>query len=113
MSRRIEEEALDLREAFRKAGIEISEDDSETLVRHARRYNKLQEDHCNYGLTPEQEQTEAKIEKRVEIIAARYGLKVEFTGDPRGYCTKLHAPDESVFNTWGGRETGYGIGENE
>jgi len=35
----------------------------------------------------------------------------EFPGDPRGFTVKLHAPNGQVFNTWGGAETGYGIGD--
>jgi len=45
-----------------------------------------------------------KLEAR-EACAAfeRAGIAV-------GFAVKLHAPKGDVFNTWGGAESGYGIG---
>jgi hypothetical protein len=53
---------------------------------------------------------EKNLETRIGDIATKYGLKAEFTGDPRGYVVKLHTSDNSVHNTAGGSEAGYGIG---
>jgi hypothetical protein len=40
---------------------------------------------------------------------------VELSGDPRGYVVKLLAPTEelrrSLWNTWGGAESGFGVGQ--
>jgi hypothetical protein len=44
-------------------------------------------------------------------ISQKHGveLKADITGDPRGFSLKLHLPDGS-YNTWGGKESGFGIG---
>ena len=57
--------------------------------------------------------TRDKLRARLNAIAAKYNinLKADVTGDPRGYCLKLHLPDES-YNTWGGKESGFGIGSD-
>jgi hypothetical protein len=55
-----------------------------------------------------------RLRVRLEQIINKHGalaLKADVTGDPRGYCLKLHLPDGS-YNTWGGKEAGYGIGSN-
>ena len=46
-------------------------------------------------------------------MGEEYGLKFEIDGDPRGFAIKLKTPKTGRYNTWGGRETGWGIGENE
>lgn len=82
-----------------------------TLAQH---YAKIQEDWCNVAMDDAQtERTkakEAKLEARIREIAA--GLPgvhgVKFTGDPRGYCVRLHL-DSKRYNTWGGVEDGYGV----
>lgn len=63
---------------------------------------------CN---TPNWIDTREKLRDRLVAIAKKHGiaLKADVTGDPRGYCLKLHLPDES-YNTWGGKESGWGIG---
>lgn len=57
--------------------------------------------------------TDQRNKLRAELcrIADKFGitLRADVTGDPRGYCLKLHLPDGS-YNTWGGKESGYGIG---
>lgn len=51
------------------------------------------------------------LRARAAALFERYKIDcgIEVTGDPRGYCLKLHLPDGS-YNTWGGKEAGYGIG---
>jgi hypothetical protein len=49
----------------------------------------------------------AELAKRFKIA-----LRADVTGDPRGFCLKLHLPDGS-HNTWGGKESGWGIGSVE
>lgn len=85
-------------------------DEFKYLVRIAKEYNSIQEKACNGELTARQTSREGNIEKEVTRIAHKYGMAVQFSGDPRGYCVKLHAPTKDVYNTWGGAETGYGIG---
>jgi len=42
-------------------------------------------------------------------IATRNGAGVRLDGDPRGYVVKLRLPS-GRHNTWGGSESGYGVG---
>lgn len=65
-------------------------------------------DLCN---TPNHVDVRDKLRGRLEAIAKRHGIviKADVTGDPRGYCLKLHLPNGD-YNTWGGKEIGYGIG---
>jgi len=65
---------------------------------------------CN---TTDHVDTRDKLRARLKAIAAKHNvaLVADVTGDPRGYCLKLHLPDES-HNTWGGKESGFGIGSN-
>ena len=53
------------------------------------------------------------LRKRFKAICMNHRidgqLSADVSGDPRGYCLKLHLPDGS-YNTWGGKESGYGIG---
>ena len=50
------------------------------------------------------ERLEATIKKLCEVS----GLSVQTGGDPRGYTVRVVFPDGS-YNTWGGKEHGYGI----
>ncbi len=63
---------------------------------------------CN---TPNFEDKRDELREQFKAICLKHGLelKADITGDPRGYCLKIHLPDGS-YNTWGGKETGYGIG---
>lgn len=54
------------------------------------------------------EKREGQIEKHMKQIADGYGLTINFGGDPRGSTVKIHFPS-GRYNTWGGRETGWGI----
>jgi hypothetical protein len=65
---------------------------------------------CN---TPNHVDVRDELRERLITIAKKHGANIvaDVTGDPRGYCLKLHLPDGS-YNTWGGRESGFGIGSN-
>lgn len=78
------------------------------LMTLAGRLNRYNETSCNYGLTPAQEKRVANIEKRVTALCTSLGISAHFNGDPRGYAVKLALPDGS-YNTWGGKEEGWGI----
>lgn len=54
------------------------------------------------------EKQERACERRITEILTPFGLTPCFGGDPRGYTVKIHFPSES-FNTWGGKESGWGI----
>lgn len=53
------------------------------------------------------------LRAELDKLADKFGIKInaDVTGDPRGYCLKLHLADGS-YNTWGGKESGWGIGSN-
>lgn len=93
-----------LRLQLEKAGIRMSTDDACQLALDGKRYGALQVEHCNRGLTPNQEARERGIEKRVTSLLAKYGLPVEFGGDPRGYVIKTKLPGQ-MSNSWGGDGT--------
>lgn len=86
------------------------------LNRLAKQYNRIQEKWCSVQMTERQkkslEKSEARIEKEIkDIIYVCAGIvSVKFGGDPRGFCVKLMLLDER-YNTWGGKEDGWGIGE--
>lgn len=87
--------------------------DIQHLVKLAKQHHSLAEHDCNRGLTDAEKETEQSIENTMRELAKKYGFGIHFDGDPRGFTVKLHAPrgQEPVWNTWGGAETGYGIGD--
>jgi hypothetical protein len=106
----------ELRTALYKAGHEtpnLYERDFaemlDSMISLARAHHKLAEAACNGDLTPHQVKREQTIEKTIAAIAQVFNLTVHFDGDPRGFTVKLHAPNGTMYNTWGGAETGYGI----
>jgi hypothetical protein len=118
-------EANALIESMRKAGVPAFDVNKfglrgrelvQDMVNKAKRHHTLQERFCSEDM-PERirkhcEAKEAGLEADIRAIAAGFGLKVKFDGDPRGFTVKLHAPKGTVWDTWGGAETGYGIGES-
>ena len=71
-------------------------------------YGRIQETACNRSLTTEEARTEVRTEESIRGIAKELGCGVQFGGDPRGYTVKLMFPD-GHFNTWGGKESGFGV----
>ena len=63
---------------------------------------------CN---TPDHIDQRDMLRNKLRTIAQKHGitLRADVSGDPRGYCLKLHLPD-GAYNTLGGAESGYGIG---
>jgi len=53
----------------------------------------LNENSCNYGLTPRQEKREENLEKKAKELGEGLGFKVYFQGDPRG-CAVYLVPAE-------------------
>jgi hypothetical protein len=79
------------------------------LLRLADRLHRYAEAACNYQLTPAQEKRVEHLEARVQAICCdELGIGVKFNGDPRGYAVKLLLPSGD-YNTWGGKEDGWGI----
>jgi hypothetical protein len=91
------------------------EADARTLLAAARVVGRAALSECNDDLPAP---ARAKMQRRVEIacerivrVLADYDHRISYTssGDPRGYPIKLHFPGKE-YNTWGGAETGWGIG---
>lgn len=97
------------------------------LLRHAKTHGRLAEESCNghpaqssptmdaktVGRLQEKwdariERQEKQIERRMAEIAAELGVPIRFGGDPRGYTVKLTLPS-GRYNSFGGREEGYGV----
>jgi hypothetical protein len=87
------------------------------LVRAAKELNRIAERQCSEEMSEREaarvERREKRLEQIVNAHCAALGVRAEFSGDPRGYVVKLHFgpdPDRQPGNTWGGSETGWGIG---
>ena len=84
--------------------------DAAELCRLATSLGHLNEIACNFGLTERQEQRKQNLQTRIKAVLERAGLVLNrFNSDPRGYAVYLDLP-ESSYNSFGGRECGYGIG---
>lgn len=114
-----EKQADDLIKAMRQANVEAFHENRfglasrrlvELMVTKAKRLHRIAENHCNGREYKGMLTREANLEKMISELAKGFGLTVVFDGDPRGYVVKLHAPNKDVYNTWGGKESGYGIG---
>lgn len=82
------------------------------LMRLARRHQSLAVAMCNgypdeRGAELAERETE-RIRKRITEITTSLGLSARFGGDPRGYTVKIAFPS-GAYNTWGGREEGWGV----
>jgi hypothetical protein len=84
--------------------------DAAELCRLANSLNRLNEIACNFGLTERQERRKQNLQTRIKTVLEGAGLVLNhFNSDPRGYAVYLDLPDGS-YNSFGGRESGYGIG---
>ena len=84
--------------------------DATELFRLANSLNRLNEIACNSGLTERQERRKQNLQTRIKAALERAGLALNhFNSDPRGYAVYLDLLDGS-YNSFGGRECGYGIG---
>lgn len=84
--------------------------DAGKLKSLARAHNRLMETQCNRELTVREMSRVGSVRDAIIAILAEYSLslKVNFSGDPRGYTVKIHFPD-GRGNTWGGDSEGWGI----
>ena len=80
------------------------------LCRLANSLSHLNEIACNCGLTEPQERRKQNLQTRIKSVVEHAGLVLNHVNsDPRGYAVYLDLPDGS-YNSFGGRECGYGIG---
>ncbi len=67
--------------------------DISLLIRRAKRYTKMQENHCSFENCSGEEwdEREKRLEESIaELVENVPGIVgVQFSGDPRGYCVKL------------------------
>lgn len=93
----------DAHRALRVAGL---------LMRHAKTHGRIQERWCSEEMSESLTRRVERREKQIEALITRHaeslGCKVHFDGDPRGYTVKLFLPTGD-WNTWGGKESGYGV----
>jgi hypothetical protein len=81
--------------------------DAEALASIARTLHRLAEQDCNTGLNAAQDRMRDRLAKNAAEIAQRYGLTARTHGDPRGFGLYLRG---LPGNTWGGDESGFGVG---
>lgn len=88
------------------------------LVQFSRRYRKFCEEACNRPLSSHEENRKEELRQDiVNLVVSGLGrddLFAKLDGDPRGFCVRVISykmGDRAPYNTWGGPEDGYGIGE--
>jgi hypothetical protein len=82
-----------------------------TLSRMAAKHHAMQEKKCNENYSDADERAEEILEGQIEALIPG-NIRVLFTGDPRGYTVKLLLPG-GEYNTWGGKECGWGVSTEE
>ena len=84
--------------------------DATELCRLANSLSRLNELACNSGFSERQERRKQQLQKRIKTVLVGAGLILNhFESDPRGFAVYIDLPDGS-YNSFGGRENGYGIG---
>ncbi len=84
-----------------------------SLVRHAKALRRIAEIACERDLTAREQCADEEHTLAIQALCKRISVGVRIDGDPRGYVVKLHfgpTPGKQPGNTWGGPETGWGIG---
>lgn len=101
--------SVELRLLLEAEGFQLAETEAQRVVTAARRLHKAAEDECN-GLenTLALRHQQEDVDYLRELQRAGKFPAFRVNGDPRGYPVKLQLPS-GRYNTWGGREEGYGI----
>ncbi len=85
----------------------------DAVLRDARKLATWAERDCNNGLSEREQNCVDRAEKRIAAQAKAWGLVAVFSRDPRGMVVKFRFvswPEaEQPYNTFGGREDGWGI----
>lgn len=79
------------------------------LIKLGNTLSNLAVANCNYGLSPRQETRRDNIRDRIAAIGKELGVTFTTGGDPRGYVLKLKTPESGRYNSFGGREDGWGV----
>lgn len=73
------------------------------LTRIARKLSKLNEDECNIpGATWNHRVEKRLLRNAATKITAPFGLRLEFTGDPRGSAIRFKTPKSGRYNSMSG-----------
>ena len=89
------------------------------LLRDARIIDRVNEADCSYERPSWQLRADTLRQeqawRRIQNNCARIGVLADECGDPRGFSVKIHftyadRENRKPYNTWGGAETGWGIG---
>jgi hypothetical protein len=84
--------------------------DAAKICNVARSLRRLNDTACNSGVNQRQETRMRSLQQKLQNALDRAGLTLNhFESDPRGYAVYINLPDGS-YNSFGGREHGYGIG---
>lgn len=79
------------------------------VLKYAKTIDREATAECNgEAITPLRQARLNQALRAIESACKESGFSVRFGGDPRGYTTKIAFPDGS-FNTWGGRDEGWGV----
>jgi len=83
------------------------------LASWARAIGRINIEECNRELRGSEIEKRERLQTEVERLAEAFGVVADTHEDPRGYPVKLHFTyvDPKPGNTFGGAETGWGIGE--
>jgi hypothetical protein len=96
-----------------EANVELGILQAAAVFDHLHRWNatlnRLNENECNYGLTPAEERKEERTKERATKYAAELGLTLDFNSDPRGSAIRIMTPKTKQYNSWGGAENGWYI----
>lgn len=83
----------------------------------ANRMAEIAEADCNRGLSREEKREDTRLEMKIVDLLQEINpdIRVQFSGDPRGHVVRVLFPldeDENrPYNTWGGMDHGFGIGD--
>ena len=76
------------------------------ILRNAGTVQRLAEVMCNREPTNRECRQDEKCAQRIREACKPWGIKPNFSGDPRGACVKLILPS-GRHNSWGGPEEGF------
>lgn len=89
------------------------------LFRLANKHQSLMVEWCNGDKVKQfsswdaweewREKETEKVRASISALFAPFGIKVKFSGDPRGFTVKCHFPKTGAYNSWGGLSEGYGV----
>ena len=79
-----------------------------SILKTAPAIDRLSVLQCNGPWTDKDNDKKEQLHLKMQTALTPYDVEVITTGDPRGYTTKLILPS-GAYNTWGGKESGYGV----